>query len=370
MWKVTLFSSISPYNLFKSVAFQLDAEVAHNQSMALLSRFPESLATFVGAHERLLEESEGLELGLTLRDGNHWTFPVGLAAGLDKNAEAINFFTAIPFGAVEVGTVTPKAQEGNPKPRMFRLKEEESLLNRMGFNNGGMEKVFKNLQKSDRHGKVVGVNLGKNKVTPAEKAPEEYQVLFEKFAPVASYLVVNVSSPNTPGLRDLQNIESLRLIFDAMTDLRKKVNTPLYLKISPDLSLDDIPEIVDLAHEYHLAGLIATNTTIRKDLGVGGISGRLLKEKGRVMRQKVLEVMGPQSNLELIGVGGISDFSDLETFWKDGGRATQVYTSFIYQGPEMLLKWRQNLIERFRERQVKSFEELLESYHHEAKSSP
>ena len=361
---MTLFNSISPYNLFKTFAFQLDAEVAHNQSMALLSRFPESLATFIGAHEKLLEEESNYDLGLKLRDGNHWTFPVGLAAGLDKNAEAIDFFTAIPFGAVEVGTVTPKPQEGNPKPRMFRLKEEHSLLNRMGFNNGGMDKMYKNLMASDRHGKVVGVNLGKNKVTPAEQAPEDYRILFEKFAPVASYLVVNVSSPNTPGLRDLQNIESLRLIFEAMKDLREKFNTPLYLKISPDLSHEDIPAIVELAYDFKLAGLIATNTTIREDLGVGGISGDLLKEKGRLMRERVLEVMG-EGDLELIGVGGISSFSDLELFWSKGGRATQVYTSFIYQGPEMLIKWRTDLLRSMKERQVKSFEELQQSYHKE-----
>lgn len=370
MWKVTLFNSINLYNLFKGVAFQLDAETAHNQSMALLSRFPESLATFMGAHEKLLEEESGYDFGLMLKDGNHWTFPVGLAAGLDKNAEAIGFFTSIPFGAVEVGTVTPKPQEGNPKPRMFRLKEEESLLNRMGFNNEGMEQVYNNLIRSDRHGKVVGVNLGKNKVTPAEKAPEDYQVLFEKFAPVASYLVVNVSSPNTPGLRDLQNIESLKLIFEAMKSLREKYSTPLYLKISPDLALDDVPAIVELAHDYKLAGLIATNTTIREDLGVGGISGKLLKEKGRVMREKVLEVMKSSDELELIGVGGISDFSDLEAFWRAGGRATQIYTSFIYQGPDMLLNWRKKMMETMKERQIKSFEELQKSYQAENKRAP
>lgn len=348
------------YQLFKGIAFQLDPEVAHNQSMALLKRFPESLATFVGAHERLLEKGEGLKLNYTLKDGNDWTFPVGLAAGLDKNAEAIDFFTSIPFGAVEVGTVTPLPQEGNPKPRMFRLVEEESLLNRMGFNNGGMEKVYKNLQKSDRHGKVVGVNLGKNKITAQEDAPEDYRKLYKKFAPVSSYLVVNVSSPNTPGLRDLQNIDSLRTIFDALVDLREEVNTPLYLKISPDLSLDDVPAIVELAYDYKLAGLIATNTTIRKDLGVGGISGRLLKEKGRKMRQKVLEVMGENSSIDFIGVGGISDFSDMVDFWRDGGKVAQVYTAFIYQGPELLLNWRERLITLMKERGVHDFSELTQ----------
>ncbi len=346
------------YNLFKSVAFQIDPETAHNQSMALLSRFPESLATFLGVHEKLLENDSSLDLSVSLNDGNTWSFPVGLAAGLDKNAEAINFFSTIPFGAIEVGTVTPRPQEGNPKPRMFRLKEEESLLNRMGFNNEGMDQVFLHLKKADRHGKVVGVNLGKNKTTPQDSAAEDYRVLFNKFAPVASYLVINVSSPNTPGLRDLQSISSLKEIFEALQDLRREYSVPLYLKISPDLALEDLPAIVELAQEFKLSGLIATNTTIRKDLGVGGISGRLLQEKGRLVREKVLEALGPDSELELIGVGGITTFNDLLDFWRAGGKVCQIYTAFIYQGPGLLLDWRQQMIDLMNKGQVKNFEEL------------
>lgn len=357
---------MNTYDLFKTLAFQLDPETAHNQSMKLLSRFPESLATFMGVHEKLLELEEGMDLSLSMKDGNIWSFPVGLAAGLDKNAEAISFFTSIPFGAVEVGTVTPKPQEGNPKPRMFRLVEEESLLNRMGFNNAGMEKVLKNLEKADRHGKVIGVNLGKNKVTPQEQAVEDYRILYKKFAPYGQYLVINVSSPNTPGLRDLQNIESLRIIFDGLDDLRAEVDTPLYLKIAPDLALEDIAPIVELAEEKKLAGIIATNTTIRPDLGKGGISGRLLRQKGRLVREKVLEVMGKESNLDLIGVGGISAFSDLTHFWKAGGRATQVYTSFIYQGPPMLVSWREELLREMKRLGVQDFESYLQALREES----
>ncbi|MCF8059403.1 MAG: quinone-dependent dihydroorotate dehydrogenase [Bacteriovoracaceae bacterium] len=346
------------YHLFKSIAFQIDPETAHNQSMALLSRFPESLATFLGVHEKLLENPSGLDLSVKLNDGNVWSFPVGLAAGLDKNAEAISFFSTIPFGAIEVGTVTPKPQEGNPKPRMFRLKEEESLLNRMGFNNEGMDKVFKNLENADRHGKVVGVNLGKNKTTSQEGACEDYRILFKKFAKVASYLVINVSSPNTPGLRDLQNISSLKEIFEALKDLRLENSVPLYLKISPDLALEDLPAIVDLATEYKLSGIIATNTTIRKDLGQGGISGRLLQEKGRLVREKVLEALGQNSELDLIGVGGITSFDDLIDFWRAGGKVCQIYTAFIYQGPGLLLDWRQRMMALMKEGQVKNIQEL------------
>ncbi len=350
---------MNTYDLFKKIAFQLDPELAHTQSMKLLSHFPESLATFMGAHENL--EEDEFDYSVTLKDGNIWTFPVGLAAGLDKNAEAISFFTSIPFGAIEVGTVTPKPQEGNPKPRMFRLIEEKSLLNRMGFNNEGMEKIFSNLMKGDRHGKVVGVNLGKNKTTPQEEANLDYQKLYAKFAPHCQYLVINVSSPNTPGLRDLQNIESLREIFVALKEEREKVSTPLYLKISPDLALEDIPAIVDLADEFKLSGLIATNTTIRPDLGVGGISGGLLHEKGRVVREKVLEAMKGKPGLDLIGVGGISRFEDLMHFWKAGGRVCQVYTSFIYQGPQMLLDFKKQLAAEMRSRGVTNMNDFFQS---------
>lgn len=348
---------MNTYDIFKKIAFQLDPETAHTQSMRLLSRFPESLATFMGAHENLNQEE--LDLSVTLKDGNVWSFPVGLAAGLDKNAEAINFFTSIPFGAVEVGTVTPKPQEGNPKPRMFRLIEDKSLLNRMGFNNEGMEKIYSNLVSSDRHGKTIGVNLGKNKVTPQDKAVEDYQVLYEKFAPHCQYLVINVSSPNTPGLRDLQNIESLRTLFSGLTEQREKVATPLYLKISPDLSLDDIPAIVELASEFKLSGLIATNTTIRPDIGVGGISGKLLKEKARGVRAKVLEVMGENSSLEFIGVGGIDSYDDLVDFWRLGGRVCQIYTSFIYQGPQILLTMKERLQADMKNRGIKNMNDFF-----------
>lgn len=352
---------MSLYSLFKTIAFNIDPETAHNQSMALLSKFPESLATFMGANENTLEQLEGLDFSIPLNDGNTWTFPVGLAAGLDKNAEAIGFFTSIPFGAVEVGTVTPKPQEGNPKPRMFRLKEEESLLNRMGFNNEGMEKVYQNLNRADRHGKVVGVNLGKNKVTPQDKAGDDYRILFEKFAPIASYLVVNVSSPNTPGLRDLQNIEGLKQIFESFKDLREKSSTPVYLKISPDLALEDLEPIVQLAESYNLAGIIATNTTIREDLGVGGISGKLLKEKSYLVRKRVLEILGLKNRMEFIGVGGISEFEELREFWRLGGKVCQIYTSFIYQGPDLLLSFRKRIAEEMNKKGIKKLTDFIEA---------
>ncbi len=344
------------YNLFKNLAFKVDAEFAHNQSISLLSTFPETIGGLYS-----FDKDPRYDTSLTLKDGNRWSFPVGLAAGLDKNAEAIDFFTKISFGCVEVGTVTPRPQLGNPKPRMFRLPEEQSLLNRMGFNNAGSEKVFNGIQKSTRNGKVLGVNLGKNKATSQEDAPRDYRLLFEKFCEVSDYLVINVSSPNTPGLRDLQGLTSLRLIFDSLSDLRLTQKVPLYLKIAPDLSLEDIPGIVDLARNYELAGIIATNTTIRKDIGVGGVSGKILSDKARTMRAELLKLIDSSEKLEVIGVGGISGFEDLLEFWKLGGNVCQIYTSFIYQGPNILKDINTGIINLMKQQSIYNLSELVES---------
>lgn len=350
------------YNLFKNIAFRLDPELAHNQSLSLLSKFPKQSSKLFKSMRRISDfDLEKYDLSLTLNDGNFWTFPVGLAAGLDKNAEAIDFFTRIPFGAVEVGTVTPKAQIGNPKPRMFRLKEEESLLNRMGFNNQGMNEIYENVVKAKRNGKVVGVNLGKNKITPADKACEDYQLLFKKFKETANYIVINVSSPNTPGLRDLQNIEALREIFSALSPLRNEEAPPLYLKIAPDLSFEDIPGIVQLAHDFNLAGILATNTTIMPEKGQGGISGKLLKERATKMRKHVLEVIGSGSSLEMIGIGGISNSEDLFSFWKMGGKVAQIYTSFIYQGPQILFDMEAEIVDLLKRNDMTRLMDLFEN---------
>lgn len=353
---------MNSYKLFKNLAFKLDPEFAHNQSLSLLSSFPGNMAKLFKACRKIENfDLDKYDLSFTLKDGNYWSFPVGLAAGLDKNAEAIDFFTRIPFGAVEIGTVTPKPQVGNPKPRMFRLIEQESLLNRMGFNNKGMEEVYLNVVKSKRNGKILGVNLGKNKVTPSDLAYEDYQKLFKKFKDVAGYIVINVSSPNTPGLRDLQNIESLKVIFDSLKELRDGETPPLYLKIAPDLAFEDIPGIVQLAHDYQLAGIVATNTTIMPDIGQGGVSGKLLSERGKKMRNHVLEVMGRNSDLEMIGVGGISSASEIFDFWKKGGRVCQIYTSFIYQGPQVLYDMEYEMIQVLKKNQLTRLTELFDN---------
>lgn len=341
-----------PYQLFKNVAFGLDAEKAHNLSIKFLSMFP-NMASEIFGKDNLEKDLLSCQVGPM-----KWSFPVGLAAGLDKNAEAIDFFAQTLFGAVEVGTVTPLAQEGNPKPRMFRLKDELSLLNRMGFNNHGMDEAYQNIVASNRNSKILGVNLGKNKVTAEADAPSDYSKLFNKFARIADYLVVNVSSPNTPGLRDLQNIESLKLIFEELKKCDQFGEVPLFLKISPDLSVDDLDGIVQVGSDYNLTGIIATNTTIMPEKGQGGISGVLLKEKSKMMRSELLK-RSRGSDLSIIGVGGIDCFQDAWDFLVEGGDATQIYTSFIYQGPEILKNIEQGLKDKLNKYQAKNLQEML-----------
>ncbi len=318
------------YQLFKQLAFKIDPEKAHNLAIKNLRRFPHILSHFF--YNDKSDDKYSVDVGpLT------WKFPVGLAAGLDKNAEALSFFSRLLFGAVEIGTVTPLGQKGNPKPRMFRYVEEESLRNCMGFNNEGAEVVLKNIVETKYLNTCLGVNLGKNKLTLTSDAPLDYKKLYKKFHAIADYIVINVSSPNTPGLRDLQQTKSLALILDALKEDREINPVPLFIKISPDLSLDDIPGIVKLAADYKIDGLIATNTTIMEDRGQGGISGRLLKDRAYKIRNETLRVIKESgSNIELIGVGGISSFEELWDFWKAGGKCCQIYTSFIYQGPKVL----------------------------------
>ncbi|MCO4792862.1 MAG: quinone-dependent dihydroorotate dehydrogenase [Bacteriovoracaceae bacterium] len=342
------------YNGFKKFAFALDPETAHHQSINLLKRFPLVFSEIFGNEE--IDNKYEVQVGHC-----KWGFPVGLAAGLDKNAEAIDYFTRINFGAVEVGTVTPLPQEGNPRPRLFRYVKEESLRNMMGFNNAGSEIIQKNVIDSNRNNKTLGINLGKNKTTPQEQAKDDYFKLYSAFSDYADYLVINLSSPNTPGLRDLQQKDTLLEILNELDDLRLKSPCPLYLKIAPDLSFEDIPGIVDVVKEKQLEGIIATNTTIMPDKGPGGISGKLLQEKSRIVRSKVLECVKESPEIQVIGVGGVSSFDDLWSFWKAGGKVMQLYTSFIYQGPGVLDSIKHGIDHIMRTNQVDSVSEIISS---------
>lgn len=274
------------------------------------------------------------------------TFPnvLGLAAGFDKNAVGIDGLGALGFGHVEIGTVTGEAQPGNPRPRLFRLPDDRAVINRMGFNNDGAELVAARLAARawgrERGGPVLGVNIGKSKVVPEDEAVRDYEKSARLLAPHADYLVVNVSSPNTPGLRNLQAVEKLEPILTSVQQIAEGV--PLLVKIAPDLADDDVLEVADLAVAVGLDGIIATNTTISREglrtpaarveeIGAGGLSGRPLTERScdvlRLLRGRV----GPE--LCLIGVGGITTVADAQARLDAGATLLQGYTAFIYEGP-------------------------------------
>jgi dihydroorotate dehydrogenase len=338
------------YSLFRASAFRLDPEEAHNLAIRTLK--------FAGPI--LSNRKNEIDFGVKAF-GLNFKNPIGLAAGLDKNAEAIDFFTHIPFGFVEVGTVTPKPQMGNDRPRLFRYPEEESIRNRMGFNNEGSEEVLKNLLRSNRRGKILGVNLGKNKITPNEKAAEDYALLYKSLAPVADYLVINVSSPNTPGLRDLLADSGLRQIFEAVSIERKQMKRPLLVKISPDMTNDQMSSVVNLIKEFSLEGIIATNTTIMPERGEGGMSGKILYQKSKLVREYLLKELKETPEIELIGVGGFSSFQDIKEFWSAGGKLAQIYSALIFQGPGLLYEIESELEKEFKHIGCKNFSEYLQS---------
>jgi len=289
-------------------------------------------------------------LGLEFRN------PVGLAAGFDKNAKYLQSLETLGFGFIEIGTVTPVAQEGNEKPRLFRLKKDAALINRMGFNNEGVEKVAERLRQwkarpagSGNGSLIIGGNIGKNKITPNEEAWKDYVICFEKLHPWVDYFVVNVSSPNTPGLRALQEKESLRNILTRLQSLnqQKPQTKPILLKIAPDLSDNQLDDVIDLAREIKLDGLVVSNTSISREglhitpeklnkIGTGGLSGRPIREMStRMIRYVNSKTSG---HLPIIGSGGISNSDDAEEKTQAGAGLIQVWTGFIYEGPGIVKK--------------------------------
>ncbi|WP_084101160.1 quinone-dependent dihydroorotate dehydrogenase [Demequina sp. NBRC 110051] len=269
------------------------------------------------------------------------TFPgrVGLAAGMDKNAEAAQGLSDAGFAFVEIGTVTAQGQPGNEKPRSWREPQVRGLRNRMGFNNEGADAVAERLRhlRSSARGRhiVLGVNIGKTKVTAPEAAAADYAYSATRLAPYASYLVVNVSSPNTPGLRDLQSTEALRPILTAVREAADAVVTdrglPLLVKIAPDLADEDVDAVADLALELGLDGIIATNTTINHDLGEGGLSGAPVRMRAVEVVSRLKARVGDK--VTIIGVGGVESVADAQALLAAGATLLQVYTAFVYQGP-------------------------------------
>lgn len=280
--------------------------------------------------------------------------PVGLAAGFDKDADLFNELTYLGFGFVEIGTVTPLPQDGNPKPRLFRLPEDEALINRMGFNNKGVDSAVENL-KNRKTNLIIGGNIGKNKVTPNERAIDDYVICFNKLFDYVDYFVVNVSSPNTPNLRDLQEKEPLTKLLATLMDLNKAKPSqkPILLKIAPDLTDSQLDDIVEIVDETKIAGVIATNTTISRDdlrsenstiekIGAGGLSGKPVKDRSTEVIRYLVNKSG--NSFPIIGVGGIYSAEDAQEKLDAGAALVQVYSGFIYEGPGLMKRINKGLI--------------------------
>ncbi len=271
---------------------------------------------------------------------------VGVAAGFDKNAKYLEELACLGFGFVEIGTVTPLPQNGNEKPRLFRLRKDEALINRMGFNNDGMLAIADRLKNRPKN-LIVGGNIGKNKTTPNENAVEDYEKCFKTLYPVVDYFVVNISSPNTPNLRDLHDKKPLAEILNRLVELRKNFekSKPIFLKISPDLSYNQIDDVVEIVIETNIDGIVATNTTITRDgldvsnnqlkeIGAGGLSGKILSKRSN----EIIAYIHQKTNgkLPIIGVGGIHSLESAQEKINAGAGLIQIYTSFIYKGPSLI----------------------------------
>ncbi|EID4420422.1 quinone-dependent dihydroorotate dehydrogenase [Vibrio vulnificus] len=327
------------YRLARAGFFQLDAEKAHDLAIQNFKRFT---GTPIDLFYRQQLPNRPVEcMGLTFRN------PVGLAAGLDKNGECIEAFDAMGFGFVEVGTVTPRAQSGNDKPRLFRLVGAEGIINRMGFNNLGVDNLIENVKKA-KYSCVLGINIGKNKDTPIEKGAEDYLICMEKVYEYAGYIAVNISSPNTPGLRTLQYGEALDELLvelkSKQAELEEKHGkyVPLALKIAPDLTDDEISQICQSLINNKIDGVIATNTTLDRTMvegmkhaqEAGGLSGRPLQSRStevvRLLRKEL------QGNIPIIGVGGVDSYVAAKEKMLAGADLVQVYSGFIYHGPGLV----------------------------------
>lgn len=333
------------YKLVKPLFFSMNPELAHHQVTGGLRKF-----TKVWGAKSLLKSIYTVEDKRLEREvfGLKFKNPVGLAAGFDKNAEYIEEMAGLGFGFIEIGTVTPRPQPGNDKPRMFRLVADEALINRMGFNNQGADVAAGRLQKlADRKDLIIGGNIGKNKVTPNEDAVNDYVYCFNALFAYVDYFVVNVSSPNTPGLRDLQEKEPLKHILNTLQQLNveKPAPKPILLKIAPDLTNSQLDDIVEIVTETKIAGVIATNTTIAREglqspanvvNEMGGVSGRPLTKRST----EVIRYLAEKSNhtFPIIGVGGIHSAEDAIEKLEAGASLVQLYTGFIYEGPALVSK--------------------------------
>ncbi|HYX89931.1 MAG TPA: quinone-dependent dihydroorotate dehydrogenase [Myxococcaceae bacterium] len=342
------------YRSVRPLLFLLPPEAAHGLGMWSLRGLGSSGAARRRLRARALEPARrGVDLSVSIA-GLRLEHPIALAAGLDKDARAVDGLFALGFSAVEIGTITPRPQPGNPPPRLFRLPEHEALINRMGFNNSGAVAASQRLRALIWRPGPVGANIGKSKATPIERAADDYLACVDELAPWSDYVVVNASSPNTPGLRQLQEPEHLAALLKAVRTRWDQVapGKPLLLKIAPDLGLEAVDAIVDLAREHRVDGLIATNTTItrpvRHPIGAeaGGLSGRPIRELATRIVFRAYERSG--GALPIIGVGGVFTGADAYEKIRAGASAVQLYTGFIYGGPDTVHRVLAELVELLR----------------------
>jgi dihydroorotate dehydrogenase len=351
------------YKFLRSILFLLPAETAHYFSMNLL-KIACSLPFFRKFIRKIFSHQKSFPVDAF---GIRFKNPVGLGAGFDKNAKYLRELETLGFGFIEIGTVTPRPQSGNEKPRLFRLPKDKALINRMGFNNDGVEVVAKRLKewrkkfgvwslgfgvetpnsKLQTPNLVIGGNIGKNKTTPNEDAWKDYEICFRALHPYVDFFVVNVSSPNTPGLRELQEKDSLKKILTHLQQQNQNFEKPkpVLLKIAPDLTWSQIDDVIDLAKEIHLDGLVATNTTISRDqlqtaedelqkIGAGGLSGKPLTSRSTEIVQYIHQKTSGQ--IPVIASGGIFTSADARDKFSSGAQLVEVWTGFIYEGPKIV----------------------------------
>ena len=337
------------YSLLRPLLFRLDAETSHALTLYALRStqyFPPTLWLLTQLYKT---ESKPVQaFGLTFKN------PIGLAAGYDKDGVAIRGLAALGFGHVEIGTVTPKPQVGNPRPRVFRLAEDEAVINRMGFPSRGMEYVSRRLLRrrfaAPRNDIIVGVNLGKNKDTPLEEAARDYVELMKVFAPLADYLTINISSPNTVGLRRLQGREMLEGLLGTIRDRRYelRITCPILVKISPDMDEEELDDAVGVILDKKMDGIIATNTTLSRE-GLrsnlkgetGGLSGRPLTSRSEAVLSRVVNLVG--GRVPIISVGGIASPDTAKKRLALGASLVQVYSGLVYRGPGLVKEILKNL---------------------------
>jgi dihydroorotate dehydrogenase len=334
--------------LIRPILFCFDPEKVHYFTFSLiriLSKIPGVSLIFKAIYEVNDPRLEREVFGLKFKN------PIGLAAGFDKDAKLYKELSNFGFGFIEIGTVTPKAQEGNPKIRLFRLKEDAAIINRMGFNNGGVQEAVERLKSNTNV--LIGGNIGKNKLTPNELATSDYEICFDALYDYVDYFVVNVSSPNTPNLRELQEKEPLTQLLNTLQNknLSRPKQKPILLKIAPDLTNEQLVDIIDIINTTKIAGVIATNTTISREglqsenkVETGGLSGKPLTKRAT----EVIRFLAEKSNksFPIIGVGGIHTAEDAIEKLEAGASLIQLYTGFIYEGPALIKKINKAILEK------------------------